>query len=217
VREDLCAVEKAIAIESAACAGGTRVRAALLLLCARFAGGCDSRLAIRLGAVVEMLHAASLAHGETTEGQQTRTSVLAGDWLYIRAFSVALQERVLDLVLGVAQTMVMAGLTQLDCIGRIDVTDADCIDLADRNTACLFSLCGRLGAVAAGAGARDAEKLSEFAWNVGMAFHLNQDGARARAYDFANRARQILTEFPDSACRRALFTLTDLVTDQAAK
>jgi octaprenyl-diphosphate synthase len=37
---------------------------------------------------------------------------------------------------------------------------------------------------------------------------------RARARQFTDRARQTLAEFPDSLCRRALFTLTDLVTER---
>jgi len=37
---------------------------------------------------------------------------------------------------------------------------------------------------------------------------------RARARQFTDRARQIVAEFPDSLCLRALFTLTDLVTER---
>src|SRR4051812_46063578 len=172
VREDLRAVDKAIAIESGASggvvtpmptrleqSGGKRLRAALLLLCARFAGGGGSRMAIQLGAVVEMLHAASLVHDDVTDAEPTRrgwpatnvqwvngTSVLAGDWLYLRAFRVALQERVFHLVIGEAQKMVTGELIQLNRIGSIGVTEADCMELVDQKTACLFSVCGNLGA-----------------------------------------------------------------------
>jgi len=301
VREDLRGVEIAIGVESAASVpavttpiskylerdGEKRLRAALLLLCSRFAGGGNSRMAIQLGAVVEMIHAATLVHDEMIDGAQTRcawpsddihfanrTCVLAGDWLYIRAFRVALQERVLDVVLGAAQTMVAAELIQLDRIGRIGIAESDCLDLADRKTACLFSICGKLGAVAGGVDPRDGEKLAEFAWNLGMAFQLIDDvlafsrdledgkvtlplvyalqpasgserdlvesvlrdrgyaavpfasvlalvdryggicRTRARAREFSDRALQILAELPDSVCRRALFTLTDLVTER---
>jgi octaprenyl-diphosphate synthase len=309
VREDLHGVETAIGIESLASVdtvepiskylqqnGGERLHAALLLLCARFAGG-SSRMAIQLGAVVEMLHEATLVHGDVIDVEQTRhgwpaantqwgsRTVLAGDWLYLRAFRVALQERVLDLVLGAAQMMVMGELIQLDRIGRIGINEADCMELVDRKTACLFSVCGKLGAVAAGADTRDGERLGEFAWNLGMAFQLIDDmldfvsrestagqpaggdlkegkvtlplvytleqasvsernlvagvlrdrsydavpfgsvrtlvdryggiqRTRARARQFTDRARQIVAEFPDSLCRRALFTLTDLVTQR---
>ncbi len=309
VREDLQDVEKAIGIESAVPistvtpsskylqqTAGERLRAALLLLCARFAGG-GNRMAIKLGAVVELLHAAALVHDDIIDAEPTSRGwtsanvqgancigVLAGDWLYLVAFRAALQERVFHLVIGEAQMMVIGKLTQLNRIGCISLTEADYMELVDRKTACLFSVCGKLGAVAAGVGTRDWEKLGEFAWNLGMAFQLiddmlnfisreskhgkpagsdlkdgkvtlplvyaleqasvsernlvadvlrdrsydavpfanvlaivnRYDGiqcTRARARQFTDRARQIVAEFPDSLWRRALFTLTDLVTE----
>jgi octaprenyl-diphosphate synthase len=104
--------------------------------------------------------------------------VLAGDWLYMQAFQVALRERnfhVLDLLIGLTQMMVEGELLQLERIGRIDVTEADCMELADRKTACLFSVCAKLGALVAGADSQTEEKLGEYAWNLGMAFQLVDD------------------------------------------
>lgn len=201
VREDLHNVEKAIAIESFASVdtvtpiskylqrnGGERLRAALLLLCARFAGGSGNRMAIQLGAVVEMLHAAALVHNEVIDGELTYrdrpspdiqsarcTCVLAGDWLYLRAFRVALEERVLDQAIDAAQKMVMGELIQINRVGCIGVTEADYMELVDCKTACLFSACGKLGAVAAGVDMEGGKNLGEFAWNLGMAFQLIDD------------------------------------------
>jgi octaprenyl-diphosphate synthase len=313
VREDLQRVERAIDLEAVASvetvttigkylqqSGGKRLRPALLLLCARFAGG-GGKTAVQLGAVVEMLHAATLVHDDVIDVAQTRrgrpsanvqwgnhTCVLAGDWLYMQAFQVALRERnfhVLDLLIGLTQMMVEGELIQLDRIGRIGITEADCMELVDRKTACLFSACAKLGAVAAGADTIMEEKLGEFAWNLGMAFQLiddmldftsreatlgkpvggdlkegkvtlplvyaletataserkpvvavladrtysaypfadilvmveRHDGiqrTRERAQQFTDRARQIVAEFPDNPYQRALFTLTDLVTER---
>src|SRR3984957_19597087 len=203
VRGDLEQVEKAINVESLASvetvttigrylqqSGGKRLRPALLLLCARFAGG-DGKSAVQLGAVVEMIHAATLVHDDVIDVAQTRrgrpsanvqwgnhTCVLAGDWLYMQAFQVALRERnfhVLDLLIGLTQLMVEGELIQLDRIGRIAITEADCMELVDRKTACLFSACARLGAVAANAETAAEDKLGDFAWNLGMAFQLIDD------------------------------------------
>jgi len=163
VREDLLLVEEAIDVESVASvdtvtaigkylrqSGGKRLRPALLLLCARFAGG-GGKTAIQLGAVVEMVHAATLVHDDVIDVAQTRrgrpsanvqwgnhTCVLGGDWLYMQAFQVALRERnfhVLDLLIGLTQLMVEGELIQLDRIGRIGITEADCMELVDRKTA----------------------------------------------------------------------------------
>src|SRR6266581_8283025 len=203
VREDLQGVEKAIDVEAVASvetvttigkylqqSGGKRLRPALLLLCARFAGG-GGKTAIQMGAVVEMIHAATLVHDDVIDVAQTRrgrpsanvqwgnhTCVLAGDWLYMQAFQAALKERnfhILDLLIGLTQLMVEGELIQLDRIGQIGITEADCMELVDRKTACLFYACAKLGAVAASADTVMEEKLGEFAWNLGMAFQLIDD------------------------------------------
>src|SRR6266404_2647648 len=79
------------------------------------------------------------------------------------------------LVIGMEQMMVEGALLQLERIGRIDVTEADCMELVDRKTACLFSVCAKLGALVAGADSQTEEKLGEYAWNLGMAFQLVDD------------------------------------------
>ena len=203
VRADLEQVEKAINVESIGSvdtvtmigrylhqSGGKRLRPALLLLCARLAGN-PGKSAIQLAAVVEMIHAATLVHDDVIDNSGTRrgrpsanvqwgnhTCVLAGDWLYMQAFQVALRERnfhILDLLISLTQMMVEGELIQLDRIGRLDITEADCMELVDRKTACLFSACAKLGAVAGGADTPTEEKLGEFAWNLGMAFQLIDD------------------------------------------
>ncbi len=203
IQDDLDRVEKKITTESVASvdavtaigqylqsAGGKRLRPTLLLLSARLVGE-PGNAAIQLGAVVEMIHAATLVHDDVIDAAQTRrgrastnvkwgnhTCVLAGDWLYMQAFQIALRERnfqFLDLLIGLTQMMVEGELLQLEHIGHIDISEADCMELVDRKTACLFSVCARLGALAAQAGPQTQEKLGEYAWNLGMAFQLVDD------------------------------------------
>src|SRR6516164_5657209 len=203
IQDELDQVEKKITHESVASvdavtaigqylqsAGGKRLRPALLLLSAKLAGN-GGATAIHLGAVVELIHAATLVHDDVIDAAETRrgrpssnvkwgnhTCVLAGDWLYMQAFQIALRERnfqILDLLIGLTQMMVEGELIQLERIGRIDLTEADCMELVNRKTACLFSVCTRLGVLAAGGDTAMQEKLGEFAWNVGMAFQLVDD------------------------------------------
>src|SRR5205807_3150412 len=121
---------------------------------------------IRLAAVVEMIHAATLVHDDVIDTAKTRrgrpssnaiwgnhTCVLAGDWLYMQAFQVALRERnfrVLDVLISLTQLMVEGEVLQLERLHRVDVTEADYMELVDRKTASLFSACARLGGFAAG-------------------------------------------------------------------
>ncbi len=147
--------------------------------------------AIQLGAVVELIHAATLVHDDVIDAAETRrgrpstnvkwgnhTCVLAGDWLYMQAFQIALRERnfqILDLLIGLTQMMVEGELLQLDRIGKIGISEADCMELVDRKTARLFSVCARLGALASRSDTHTEERLGEYAWNLGMAFQLVDD------------------------------------------
>src|ERR1700683_1116464 len=203
IHDDLERVEKEISLETVASvevvtqigqylqeSGGKRLRPSLLLLASKLVGdGGES--AIHLGAVVEIIHAATLVHDDVIDDARTRrgrpsanaqwgnhTSVLAGDWLYMEAFQVALRERnfhVLDLLIGLTQMMVEGELLQLERIGSINVSEADCMELVDRKTACLFSVTAKLGALVSGADTQMEERLGDFAWNLGMAFQLVDD------------------------------------------
>jgi octaprenyl-diphosphate synthase len=313
IGDDLRRVEREIDLESMASVsavttisrylsgnGGKRLRPILLLLSARLTGKVTDS-AIRLGAVVEMIHTATLVHDDIIDVAETRrgkpstnvlfgnhTSVLAGDWLYMQAFQIALRERnfhVLDILIALTQMMVEGELIQLERIGKIGVSEADYMELVDRKTAGLFAACARLGAVIAGASDETEMKLADYAWNLGMAFQLIDDvldftaresvlgkpvggdlregkvtlpliyalqecsaderalieavlaersyttapfgsvlsiiernggfsRARERAHHFADRARSIMGDFPDSPFQRALYSVTDLVTER---
>lgn len=170
--------------------GGKRLRPALLLLTARLFGDA-SDMAVRLATIVEMIHTATLVHDDVIDVAETRrghpssnvvwgnhTCVLGGDWLYMQAFQVALRLRnfqVLDILIGLTQLMVEGELLQLERIGKIDVTEADYMELVDRKTAGLFSACARLGSLSAAAPESDEARLADFAWNLGMAFQLVDD------------------------------------------
>jgi len=203
VREDLARVEQEIAAQNGSAiepvseiaryllgGGGKRLRPALLLLSAGF---CNYRgpSAIRLGAVVELIHSATLIHDDVIDGADKRRgrpsansrwgnhmSVLAGDWLYMQSFQMALAERnfkILDILIELTQNMVEGELLQLTKIGRMDLTEQDAIELATRKTACLFSGCARLGAVL---GRRDDEAeqaLADYGLFGGLAFQLVDD------------------------------------------
>ncbi|HVX65358.1 MAG TPA: polyprenyl synthetase family protein [Bryobacteraceae bacterium] len=314
VQEDLLRVEHEISLEWVAsvdaittigkylqASGGKRLRPTMVLLASKLLGNNGSESAIKLGAVVEMIHTATLVHDDVIDDARTRrgrpstnikwgnhTSVLAGDWLYMQAFQTALRERnfhILDLLIGITQSMVEGELMQLQCIGSIAVTEANYMDLVDRKTAGLFATCARLGAVVGGADSATEDKLGEYAWNVGMAFQLIDDvldftaretvlgkpvgndlwegkvtlpliyaledadaegrrqvenvladrnyervsfasilalierhhgieRVRQRADAFTAKARAIISEFPESPYQRALYSITELVTDR---
>ena len=113
--------------------GGKRLRPALVLLAAKLCG-YEGMAAVRMGAVVEMIHTATLVHDDVIDEADTRRgrpstnsrwgnpmSVLAGDWLYMQAFNIALNERnfrILDVLIRLTQVMVEGELLQLTCLRK---------------------------------------------------------------------------------------------------
>ena len=109
-------------------AGGKRIRPALLLLTAKMLGDV-SPMAIRLAAVIEFIHNATLVHDDIIDAADTRRgqpsanaqwgnsmTVLAGDWLYMQSFAIALGEKnfdVLNTLIEITQRMVEGELLPL--------------------------------------------------------------------------------------------------------
>jgi octaprenyl-diphosphate synthase len=170
--------------------GGKRLRPALVLLSAKLCG-YEGPAAIRLGAVVELIHTATLVHDDIIDGADTRrgrpstnsrwgnhVSVLAGDWLYMQAFNIALAERnfkILDVLISLTQLMVEGELLQLTHLHRMDVSEDDYLELAYRKTACLFSACVRLGAILGGMSEEAELRLGSYGANLGLAFQMIDD------------------------------------------
>ena len=181
--------------------GGKRLRPALLLLSAGYAG-YSGPSAVHLGAVVELIHSATLIHDDVIDGADTRRgrpsansrwgnhrSVLAGDWLYMQSFKMALEERnfrILDILIELTRKMVEGELIQLAKIGRMDVTEEDALTLATYKTACLFSGCARLGAVVGGLSGEEEEALADYGRYAGLAFQMIDD-----LLDFTASAEQL--------------------------
>ncbi len=202
VRDDLAAVEREFdrqaqsdvtVIQDIAChliaGGGKRIRPLLLLLSSK-ALGFTGQSRIRLGAVVEMLHTATLVHDDIIDEAQTRRGrpstnlkwgsskcVLAGDWLYMQSFQTALQERnfhILDLLIGLTQQMVEGELLQMQKLGHL-INEEEYFDLIFRKTAMLFKVSMQLGASLAGVDEVIEEQLGEYGRNLGLAFQIVDD------------------------------------------
>ena len=202
LRDDLVAIEQELGRDAASGVstiteiaeylregGGKRIRPSLLLLSAHMLGYSGAG-AIRLGTVVEMVHTATLVHDDIIDSADIRRGrpsanttwgnekcVLAGDWLYMQAFRVALEEknlRVLDLLIGLTQQMVEGELLQIQKLGKA-VSEAEYYDLIYRKTACLFAVSMRLGAVLAGAGETVETSLAAYGRAVGLAFQIVDD------------------------------------------
>jgi octaprenyl-diphosphate synthase len=173
--------------------GGKRVRPALCVLSnyAVVGGRNLKENLIRMATVMEMLHTATLVHDDIIDNADMRrnrpsvnarfgnqTAVLMGDWLYMTAFEISLQERnleILDILTEITRKMTEGELIQLTMLGRTDISEEEYFDVLQRKTAYLFSACCEIGAILAGASAQMRKALRDYGMNLGIAFQLADD------------------------------------------
>jgi octaprenyl-diphosphate synthase len=170
--------------------GGKRLRPALLLLAAKAVGRItdDHRT---LGAVVEMIHTATLVHDDVLDEADVRrhldtvnarwnnqTSVLLGDFLFTHAFYLAstLETTFGCRVIGEATNTVCEGeLRQTAGAGNFWLPREEYLAIIEAKTAELCACCCRLGAHYAGANPAVEDKLRIFGRKLGMAFQIIDD------------------------------------------
>ncbi len=169
---------------------GKRLRPSLLLLTAHACGGATPVHHV-LGAVVEMIHTATLVHDDVLDGASVRrhaatvnadwgnqASVLLGDYLFTHAFHLAstLDDVRACRIIGRSTNRVCEGeLHQVTRRGHLDVTEAEYLDIVDGKTAELTACCCRLGALYAGAPPDTVEGLARYGRWLGVAFQIADD------------------------------------------
>src|SRR5438128_2074524 len=202
LRDDLAAIEREFGRDTVSnvtaiteigeylrAGGGKRIRPALLLLSSKLFD-YQGRGAIRLVAVMEIIHTATLVHDDIIDDAQIRRGrpaantqwgnskcVLAGDWLYMQAFKIAVQERnlrILDVLIELTQQMVEGELLQMEKLGKLITLDEH-FDLIYRKTACLFSVCMRMGGILGGSSPDQEQTLAQYGRDLGMAFQIVDD------------------------------------------
>jgi heptaprenyl diphosphate synthase len=168
---------------------GKRLRSLLLGACARFGRADQVRLA-RLGALVELLHLASLLHDDVLDRAATRRGAPAAHTVVgpekallagLACFALAGMEAAaagggLDLVVGTTMARLAYG-EMLDLERAFDTALPlpDYLELTERKTGDLFRLSCHLGAAEAGVGQDLARGLAQFGADFGVAFQILDD------------------------------------------
>ncbi len=169
---------------------GKRLRPVLLLLTARACGRVTHAHHV-LGAVVEMVHTATLVHDDVLDeaglrrhvptvnaGWGNKASILLGDYLFTHAFHLSStigDARACELI-GAATNRVCEGeLHQTLERGNLHLTEDEYFAIIDGKTAALTACCCRLGALYAGAEPDVVERLANYGRLLGMAFQVADD------------------------------------------
>ncbi len=134
--------------------GGKRIRPALLLLSARLLGH-DSDEEVTYGAVIELIHTATLIHDDIIDhaslrrGQPTlnnlwgnNLTVLLGDWLYTKAMQMALHHGEIEVIRRLCDAtlrMTEGELLAFQRLGAVDLPVDEYFSIIDRKTAYLFA------------------------------------------------------------------------------
>ena len=170
--------------------GGKRIRPMLLLLSARLCGYRGDKH-VELASVVEFIHTATLLHDDVVDGADLRrgnrsansvwgnqASVLVGDFLFAKSFSVMVGSeslRILKILSDTTTHMAEGEILQLLNTCDLDVDEKRYLEVVRDKTAILIAAACQVGAVLAGADPAHEEALREFGLEVGTAFQLMDD------------------------------------------
>ncbi len=180
-------------------AGGKRMRPALVLAAAEACGG-DPKEAMPLACAVECIHTYSLIHDDLPgmdnddfrRGKPTNhkvfgegIAVLAGDALLTQSFEIAAQARSWpryshrDLVLEIAKAsgslqLIAGQVADLEGEGK-KVSLSQLQYIHERKTSALLCCSVRLGGMSANCTPAQLKALTDFGYNVGLAFQVIDD------------------------------------------
>ncbi len=170
--------------------GGKRLRPLVVLLAAK-ALGYAGQEHIKLAAIVEFIHTATLLHDDVVDKSDRRRgrdtanaiwgnspTVLVGDFLYSRAFQLMVQLQHMDIMDIMAQTtnIIAEGeVQQLVNAGNPDIGEDVYRATIFKKTAILFQAAAEAGGTLAGASREQRQTLAQYGCDLGMAFQLQDD------------------------------------------
>lgn len=171
-------------------AGGKRFRPLFTVLSAQLGPEPDSWQVTVAGAVIELVHLATLYHDDVMDEAQMRRgassanarwgnniAILAGDYLFATA-SRLVSRLGPDAVRIIADTFALLVTGQMrETRGAADHVDSveHYLKVVHEKTACLIAASGRFGATFSGADDEQIERLSRIGAIVGTAFQISDD------------------------------------------
>jgi octaprenyl-diphosphate synthase len=170
--------------------GGKRLRPLLMVLSARICGYKGDYDKV-FSTIFEYLHAATLLHDDLVDEATLRrgkpvansiwgnaAAVLVGDFLLARSLAIAAETQrpdVIKIVSGITENMSQGEIHQLMRKGSLDLTEAEYMEIIKRKTAVLFQGTCRSGALIANVPLLKETALSDYGFNLGIAFQMVDD------------------------------------------
>ena len=182
-------------------AGGKRLRPILCLATCELLGGTEE-MSMPTACALEMIHTMSLIHDDLPamdnddyrRGKLTNhkvfgedIAILAGDGLLAYAFEFVVTQtqnvapkNIIEVIARLGRTVGAAGLVggqvlDLESEGKTDITAETLTFIHTHKTGALLETSVVSGAILAGAGPEEVQKLSQYAQNIGLAFQIIDD------------------------------------------
>ncbi len=170
--------------------GGKRLRPTLHLLCSRvFAYNGNDH--IKLAAILEFIHTATLLHDDVVDASKLRrgretanqlwgneASVLVGDFLYSRAFQMMVSVnsmRVMEILSETTNIIAEGEVLQLLNTHDPDTTEKSYLEVIHNKTAKLFTAAAQLSAVISNGTTEQEIAMANYGKHLGTAFQLIDD------------------------------------------
>ena len=170
--------------------GGKRLRPLLVLLSAK-AFGYEGSEHIRLAAVIEFVHTATLLHDDVVDASELRrglktanvvwgneAGVLVGDFLYSRAFQMIASlnnTNVLEVLANATNLLAEGEVMQLINRNKATMDESSYMEVIRRKTAMLFSAAAEIGTIIANANFEAQKAMAKFGLHLGNAFQIIDD------------------------------------------
>jgi octaprenyl-diphosphate synthase len=172
---------------------GKQIRPALLFLSRRLAGATSGDAVdqdhVKIGAVIELVHTATLVHDDILDDAfirrnvetvhrrwGERAAVLIGDFIYSRAFQLSTEVPGMASILSETTHTICEGeLLQIGLRFEPEIDEETYLEIIKKKTAILYAVSCRLGGVLGGLDPVACRRLEEFGMALGMAFQIVDD------------------------------------------
>lgn len=177
--------------------GGKRLRPYLVIKSCQMLSG-SAKQAMPAAAAIEMIHNFTLVHDDIMDNDEMRhgvptvhtkfgmpLAILAGDVLFSKAFETVSIDNVPNSAMSSKLVAKLAEACVDVCEGQVlDIkmaegkkipSKSDYIKMIEKKTSALFEVSCAMGAICAGASAKDVANLASFGRNLGVAFQITDD------------------------------------------
>lgn len=170
-------------------AGGKRIRPRLTLLSYVAVGGQEWESVVPIAAAVELVHTASVVHDDINDHGMMRRgrpsvnsiwgrtfALLTGDFLFTKVYELMAPFKDLNIILARGTVALVEGETlQASAAKDGNLSREIYYRIIGLKTAALFQSGAEMGATIGGGTPEQIEALSQYAYNIGLAFQIVDD------------------------------------------